>query len=701
MTSTKQSYLISRFVILLSFLIAVGLGIAIWGINPWPTDAEVYYMPAALRIPYVHYLSEIHITEGIENVRWLHGKELYVVAISVFQFLLNDFESIRPLMMLGLVAIAVSSILVFYISRKFWGDWIALFCYLTFVFCMWPYIYILFAKHQTLGLMFFLASVMILLKAPQTRWRAIWVFFSGLTFGLAFFSSTVSSLYVPYYAAGLFTVLTFKNKDNILGKVKLFVGHGLIATFGFMLVFFYVNLPDIALSIKNFTEYVHISGAFNHFYYNQPFLQQWFPHINVGEVRGGLLWIVKYFLLIMPVLFPLYVVAAGYLCWRVVQEKQWLNRLKISGVIVLSISSPLLAEGAKVAQYGANYFPALIGILFLVGFALHDFIKNFVNMRRQLTIVLSGVLVLHASINLYVFIKDVYVPRMATTFLSNKIKELNIDFLATYRFHFHRNHFIYCLNSQLREKIRWVGITSLAQLTRGGYALVPPPSGDSLYVASSTSYNNYDKDVVLVQLIRKGLLKDCAVASFRTLASSRIWQQEEEILSYRHLILNQRFPEDLLGRVWLLDAQKVKEQESKFTLDFADRLLLSGKVNNIGTAEKFYIFEGQRVGVRESSQVPRIITRIWKVGDPQDSLIASVYKTDPSQPIWLPADKNFTSKPLLASELQNNPQEALSIFTFDPPMNLDKGVYYFVVYRTGKKDDSNYYQIDNQRFGVQ
>ena len=92
MNSAKQSYIISRFVILLSILFAVCLGFAVWNINPWPTDAEVYYMPAALRIPHAHYLSEIHITEGIENVRWLHGKEFYVVGISIFQFLLNDFN---------------------------------------------------------------------------------------------------------------------------------------------------------------------------------------------------------------------------------------------------------------------------------------------------------------------------------------------------------------------------------------------------------------------------------------------------------------------------------------------------------------------------------------------------------------------------------------------------------------------------------
>jgi len=716
MKSSKQSYFISRFVIASSILIAIVLGTAIWDINPWPTDAEVYYMPAALRIPYVHYLSDIHATEGIEKVRWLHGKEFYVVAISLFQFCLNDFESLRPLMLIGLISISLSAIFIFYISRRFWGEWVALLCYLSFVFCLWPYVYILFAKHQTLGLMFFLASVLLLFNFNRLRrFQFAWPLLSGFVLGLACYSSTVSTLYVPYYAVAFVMAVWPYNDPTLVQKIKSVLGSAFLALAGFLMIFFCVNMPDILVNIKKFAEYVHISGAFNHFYYNQPALQQWFPHINVAQVRGGWLWIFKYLMMILPVLFPLYLASVVYLIYRIVKETALSTRLQMAGIILLSLTSPIMAEAAKVAQYGANYFTVLIGILIVIGFAANDLghkfdpkdplVKKYVLLlKAAYRPVIAGIFILHAGINMYLFVNDVYIPRMATTFLSNKIKQLGIDRLATYRTHFHRNHFVFCLDSKLREKLGWVAIKSLSQLQNGGYVIVPPASGDSIYVASSTSYNNYDKDIVLVQLLRRNLLKDCAVASFRTLVNSRIWAQEEEILSYRSLVLGHPVPQDQMGRVWLIDAAKVKAVEKKLTPTPDEIRLLRGDVKNVGTAEKFFMFEGQRVGIRKNTQVTRVISRLWKMGNPEDSLVLSVFRTDEKEPIWLPAGAlgaNFSSKPLLAAQVQSGTEESFGVFAFDPPLELKEGVYTVVVYRTGKPDDKNYYQIDAQRFAVQ
>ena len=70
------------FVLGVSFLIAVGLGIAVWDINPWPTDAEVYYMPAAKELSGLHYLSQINNSLDEERIKWLHGKEFFVLAIA-------------------------------------------------------------------------------------------------------------------------------------------------------------------------------------------------------------------------------------------------------------------------------------------------------------------------------------------------------------------------------------------------------------------------------------------------------------------------------------------------------------------------------------------------------------------------------------------------------------------------------------------
>lgn len=703
MNTTKHSYLISRFVILSSLCVAVILGIMVWDINYWPTDAEVYYMPAALRIPNVHFLSQIHVTEGLENVRWLHGKEIYVATISLFQFLMNDFVSLRPLMLMGLIANALASIFIFYIGRRLWGEWIALFGYLAFTLCLWPYIYILFAKHQPLGLMFFLLSLVFLLNLPQRTGRPIWFLFSGLSLGLAFFSSTVTSLYTPYYAAFFFLILNSLKSNHLAEYLKNFLGASFLVITGFFSIFIYVNLPDIFLNIRNFADYVHISGAFNHFYYNQPALQQFFPHQNVGEVRGGWLWILKYLILILPVLFWVYVLSVTYLGYRIVTVKNWPEKLKSGGIIFLSLTPLALAEIARVAQYGANYFPALLGILCVICFAIKDFCSR-INLKKSpaikpLIYSLTVILAAHAVVNLTVFIEDVYKPRMANKFLSDKILALGADRMATYRAHYHRNPFVACLSPKVKEKVRWIALKSMDQLSEG-YVLVPPPSGDSIYTASSHPYINYDKDWVLVQLIKRDLLKACSVASFRTLINSTIWQQEEEILSARRLILNQNFPEDNLGRVWILDAAKVNRVMAKFQISREDGLLAAGKIKNIGTADKFYIFEGQRLILSHPSQMRVLLTQIWKKGDPSDGLVAYIYKSAPNDPIWLPMGKSFYSAELPAANIRPGGQDNITPFYFDPPVDFERGVYYAVIYRTGPADDGNYYQIDSRRFAV-
>lgn len=716
MPKISRSYLISRFVIVFSVLIAITLGIAVWDINPWPTDAEAYYLPAALRVPHLQYLSELHPAFDIEKVRWLHGKEFYIAAISVFQHLLNDFESLRPLMVLGLVAVALSSILIFFIARRFWGEKAALACYLLFTFSFWPYLYILFAKHQTLGLMFFLVSLAVLLKLSSDRVRVLCPVLSGLSFGLSFFSSTVSSLYVPLYTAGFFALVNEETRGLApKKKTRMFAGSALLAAAGFLAVFFYVNLPDIVYNIKSFKDYVVISGAFNHFYYNQIHLQQWLPGIDVGKVRGGWEWVIKYFFVAMPVVFPLYLGALGYLLFRILKEKSLAMRLQRAGIIFLSLTAPLMAETVRVAQYGANYFPALIGIIALIGYTIHD-LKNYGArisdfgfrkkhrdplsvIRNPFFVVVIVILLFHGVYNFYLFATDVYPCRMATTFLSNKLKELKVEKLWSYRVNRHRNFFVFCLDPELRDRIGWLPLQYLPQ-AEFGHILVPPSTGDSLYIAARSSYSNFSKDPFLVQLIRKKMLKDCSVASFRTLANSRIWVHEEEILTYRRLVLGQDFPEEDLGRAWLLDAKKVLPLVPQLFPPKEEALVAKGRVFNIGTAEKFYMFEGQRGEVKKKTLVKALVVKLWKVGDPKDGLIAAMFRSDKVQDTWIPFPGNSASRVLTADAVPVAGGRGYTVFEFDPPIEIEPGQFYFAIFRTGKPDDRDYYQLEAERFGI-
>lgn len=712
MTKNISSQKITAFVIIISLLIAVILGMAIWDINFWPTDTKVFYFDATIKIPHLKHLSQIHDGVDKEKIRWLHGKELFLLAASFMQRLMNDFETLRPFIMVCLISICLSSLLIYRISRTYWGEGPALICWFAFTASMWPYIYILFAKHQPLGLVFFLLAIVSLQQTEKEKTRKLLYFLSGLCMGASFFSSSASAIYFPYYAAAFVYILQKSSqKEKARSKIiKDALVHGLLAFLGMIMVLAYVNWPHLVHNIKSFIEYVNISGSYNHFFYNQAFLQQWFLYSDVASVRGGLLWIIKYFFVIMPVLFPVYLLSVLYLIVRSIQTTDRTLRRRNIGMIVLSLSSPLMAEIIQAAQYGANYFPSMAGIIMLVGYCAY-LVKGtdpfFFSFKKKGSVpfvigmtVIGTIACLHLTVNAYAFVTDIYPCRMVTTFLSRKIKELNIEKLYTYRMNPHRNHFVMFLNPGIYKNMRLVPIEYIIQ-PEDGFIMVPPVTGDSIYIVSISTYMDFDDDVFLNELLRKGNLEDYALASFKTMANSRIWIHEEEILSYRNLILNHQFKEnDVKGRVWILDGKKIF-QHLKRNIPIKDYLDLDQQnIRNIGTKKRLYIYEGYTGRIGNPRSLKRLLARIYKVGNPTDSLIAYVYKVDEKQVVWVRLGEHFTSIPLSGETLSRSKEEGLGVFSFDPPLKLNRGSYFFLIYRTGEKDDENFYRILNSDLGM-
>ena len=702
-----QPSLISRLVVYMTLIVAALGAFAVWDINFWPTDAKVFYIDASLRIPFLNYLSEIHQNVDIERIRWLHGKEIYILAASWFQWLLNDFESLRPFMLLGITSIAGSALLIFFIARRYWGELVGLICYLLFAGCMWSYVYILMAKHQTLGLLLYLAAHFLLFFISKPRWQFVVYALSGLLMGLSLFASTVSTLYLPYYLAGFIYAIA-KDEDwqqwPALLKKAILPGVCIIA--GILLAVCYVNFPNLLYNLKGFQEYVEISGSFNHFYYNQPYLVRWFGTMDMTTIRGGWLWIGKYFFVIMPILFPLYLSSLAYLVYRCFQSHQLRFSIVTGGLIFISLSSPMMAEIAQVAQYGANYFTSLIGIIALIGYACFDLKKEYFT-GKTLTVpgktgiaLLTVVMALHIGINSYVIVTDIYPCRMVTTFLSRKIKELKPQRLFSYMTHLHLNQFIQNLNPDVYSLFRFVPMKHIMQVTKG-YTLVPPTTGDSIYAASISPYSDFDEDLFLNSVFRKGAIEHYAAASFPTLANSKIWVHEEEILSYRKLILGHKFPDDEnKARVWLLDNQKIKADQSHLLPDKDFLFLHKTHIRNIGTKARVYIYPGFRAKVTKDKLLKRLFTRISKVGNPTDDLRAYIYKVGDEEPVFIPINKHFASQPLAAGKLTHDVKEGLGVFEFNPPLDVKAGSYFFMIYRTGELDDKNYYRIHKEYVAI-
>lgn len=659
-------------VFLTSLLIALGLAVACWDINFWPTDAEVYYMPAAKELPALQHLSQINDSLDEERIKWLHGKEMHVLAISLLQRLMGDTHSLRPLLVLGIVCIFFSSLLIFAVARRLWGNPAAVAVWFFFASSFWPYLYVLFTKHQTQGLMFFLLSVWLVLAARS------WVFYvlAGLAMGISIFSSTVSFLYLPYILAAFIYVR------------RHFVRNGVVFSAGFLALLMYVNFPDIIANLKSYWDYIHISGQYNHFFYNQKVLAQWLPDFDLKDTRGGWVWVFKYFCLVMPVVFPLYIASVIFL---LVTRKGALTL----ALVALSFAPAVLAEFKGVAQYGANYFPAFLGMLMLMGHAIHSFVRY---SGWVPTPALYGVVMaVQIACNAAIFTGDIYPSRMATTLISRMIDRGGIKDIYTFENHPLRRNIADNLNESTLRSHNIRPIASVIQAP-AGYILLPPVSTDTIYRGSNGDYNDFDEDLVLNQIIRQGKLKDYAVASFKTLGSSLIWSQEEEILAYRYLVLNQ-FQGGDMSRAWVLDAPKIQNDRSQLLPTAEDLFLYRNRVRNIGTRSKQIMYTGYQGGLAKPAFLKGLAVRMFKMGNPEDQLRAFIFKLDDKQPMWVPYARNFISQSVDASQISASPEGGPVVFPFDPPLQLGPGAFFAVIYRTGHSSDTEYYRIYSDVLG--
>jgi hypothetical protein len=366
-------------------------------------------------------------------------------------------------------------------------------------------------------------------------------------------------------------------------------------------------------------------------------------------------------------------------------------------IIILSMSCPLFAEFLGIAQIGRSYFPALVGILLLLGYAAGKFLGKeelpWQELRKKPVVLALGVaLALNAVVNFFIFFSDVYPGRMGVTFMSRTIKKLGIKSIATYLHHPYRINFVDSLSPEVVRGVRFIRMDNISQPS-SGYILVPPVTGNAIYNPAHGSFNDFDQDIFLNELLRKGNIADYAVASFKTLATSPIWSEEEEILAYKNLVLNHPREDINRTKVWLLDAGKLKKDFQK-NLPSVEYILLERQgIRNIGTRLAVYRYEGKEIFLTQGRDFSSFPFRIFKVGDPEDGLRLYVYRVSPEEPLWIPFNDHFASNVVAAREITADPSGGLVNFSFSVPLSFGPGRYRFVIYRTGKPDDNNFYRI--------
>jgi len=671
-------------------LVAWGITLAIvlclscgtWNMNFFPSDAKTLYNPAARTVAQGEHVSQIHRETDFYQSPWLHGKEYAILHFAIFQKLMRDTETLRPLVTVCILAFGFSAMLLFFVAKRYWGAPIGFICYLIFISSLWPYVYVLLVKHTLIGLCYFLLSVYAIQKSARgERWIGSVVFLAGLSWGIAIFSSTITPLYGPFLIAA-WVYASFQKKSHwqkSLGALIWFFAGSLVSTIS-------INLPDLPGNLSRYFQYVKMRQATNHFFLNQMVLRQWLPD-PIPNTRGGAFWVIKYLLLIMPILFPFFLLCAGLLIYRYFFKKQSLrSQMNVGIILFLSVAAPMMAEIRGVAQYGGNYFPALIGIILLIGYFLSQ-------EKAKWVMPVTVVLTIHVAWSAQAFFRDLYPTRMCTSQISKELRNLDQRQIYVDTANVLSLVLIDHLDSDVRNGTQFLNVDNIMEAP-SGYFLVAPVIGSSIYLSTFSYYQDFDEDIFLNELVRSGQIEHYAVASIPTIAASRFWLHEEEILSFRDLVLG-HFKDAYFtkGRAWILDLEKLQRNKRALVPRQEFQAAVRQGLRNIGRKDTLYQYKGGILQVHEEKTIDDFQSLIIKQGDPKDSLVLFLYKENQVYHVWVPVNNNYASIPLSGKEIAHDLKECDHVFHFPAPITLKPGKYHYVIYRTGVKDDDNYYQI--------
>ncbi len=535
-------------ILIFSLAATIFLCISTYYINYWPTDSHHPYIPAATRLFNQPYVSEIHELVGFKLI--MRFKESLILGIAVMQRLLNDFTTLFPNVLVLIIAVNISTVLFYFIFKKLFNAATGFVAALLFATSAWPYLYILQGAHPPLVLMNCLVAIFFL---QYGRLRKFFSFLSGLFLGFMIFSSPTSPIYLPYYMAFAIYhfIIPFK-KFNL----KTTLLHLVFVLLGSILILLYFTLPDPVTYIKTFIDFLAFSQKGNDFILWKKALVEYFP-IPEGFRGGGWAWIIKYFFFITPIMFITYLVSLVYLAKKSV-KRPW-----IFAIILLSISTPVCVEIVKVAQFGRNYFSWIIGIILGIAIAVYTLKEEWPawSPRKQKIIAfsLASIFAGHLLFNGFIFFNDILPSRMANTHIYDWLMKNDIHRIYTYKNHArNKNVIMFLRNPKETGDLKFGGIQTIAQVTEG-YILVPPITGKTIW--NSCMEKDFNDDPVLTALYQSGEFKKYVVARFPTLSSSPVWTQEQEVCTYRDLMLGQISKEDRQkGFVWILDGKKIHEQ---------------------------------------------------------------------------------------------------------------------------------------------
>lgn len=221
---------------------------AAWGFAA-AVSLGVAWMTRGIAFPAVNSDAEKQVRAGARAGDWgsfsdmhryagnkAYMKDVGVLGLAVVQRLLRDAKNPYPLTVLGLVANAVSAVLLFVVARTYWSPEVAWLLFALYLVSFWPLQIVLLGGYQGLAQALLLASVLCL---QQAAGGAAWYVGAGAALALMMFTSASARKFLPLFLGAFF----FSQRDALVplglapggwGSLTRGVGLGLIVAIGLL-----------------------------------------------------------------------------------------------------------------------------------------------------------------------------------------------------------------------------------------------------------------------------------------------------------------------------------------------------------------------------------------------------------------------------------------------------------------------------------
>ena len=320
--------------------------------------------------------------------------------------------------------------------------------------------------------------------------------------------------------------------------------------------------PDTATHLKAYLGYWNAAAMFGHFRVWADYFSRIGRPIDARMRGGGSPWLLRFFLRMAPWHA---VLSAGGAVWLVLSASSLPAMGAALTLILLGLSPILFGELTRSPQLARAYFPALLGLLLPIGAAVSRLDGALSGSARAWGWSCLAAFVAAAALwGWRVFLDDLWPSRMAATRLVQALRSLGIRRFATYDTAYNES-LVGVLPPEMRAQFDIRFISTLAE-AKDGHVVVPATSGKSFDMATqrvAITDGDFTADPDLDRLIASGEIARFAVASFKTFGASRFWAQEDEVASFRDLILGEvRDADRRRGRAWLVDAEKLHAERA-------------------------------------------------------------------------------------------------------------------------------------------